>query len=74
MNPWRPGSASRAGQDRQQAGAGYVASLIDLGGPPISSLAEPARELAIVRAELSALRGQPAWTASATGARHAPEG
>jgi DNA-binding SARP family transcriptional activator len=62
------------GPDRQQAGAGYVASLIDLGRPPISSLAEPARELAIVRAELSALRDQPARAATATGARHAPGG
>jgi len=62
------------GPDRQQAGAGYVASLIDLGRPPISSLAEPARELAIVRAELSAVRDQPARTATATGARHTPEG
>jgi DNA-binding SARP family transcriptional activator/tetratricopeptide (TPR) repeat protein len=60
--------------DRQQAGAGYVASLIDLGRPPISSLAEPARELAIVQADLSALRGRAARTATATGAPHAPEG
>jgi DNA-binding SARP family transcriptional activator len=42
--------------DGRQTGAGYVASLIDLGRPPVSSLVEPARELAIVTAELSALR------------------
>ena len=38
-----------------QTGAGYVAALIDLGRPPVSSLVEPARELAIASAELSAL-------------------
>jgi DNA-binding SARP family transcriptional activator/tetratricopeptide (TPR) repeat protein len=42
--------------DTRPTGAGFVASLIDLGRPPISSLIEPARELAIVAAELSALR------------------
>jgi ATP/maltotriose-dependent transcriptional regulator MalT len=44
-------------QDSQQTGAGYVASLIDLGRPPVCSLVEPARELATVEAQLSALRG-----------------
>ena len=44
------------GLDGQQAGAGYVASLIDLGQPPISSLVDPARELAIVSSELSRIR------------------
>jgi DNA-binding SARP family transcriptional activator/tetratricopeptide (TPR) repeat protein len=39
-----------------QSGAGYVAALIDLGRPPVSSLVEPARELAVASAELSALR------------------
>ena len=38
-----------------QTGAGYVAALIDLGRPPVSSLVEPVRELAIASAELSAL-------------------
>ena len=42
--------------DSRQAGAGYVAGLIDLGRPPVSSLVEPARELAAVGAELAALR------------------
>ena len=42
--------------DSRQAGAGYVASLIDLGRPPVSSLVEPARELAAVRRDLAALR------------------
>jgi len=60
--------------DSRQAGAGYVASLIDLGQPPISSLAEPVRELAIVRAELDALHGRPALAATATSAPPAPEG
>ena len=41
--------------DSAQTGAGYVAALIDLGRPPVSSLVEPARELAIASAELSAL-------------------
>jgi DNA-binding SARP family transcriptional activator/tetratricopeptide (TPR) repeat protein len=45
--------------DSRQTGAGYVASLIDLGRPPVSSLVEPARELAEVEAELSALRDHP---------------
>ncbi len=40
--------------DARQAGAGYVAALIDL-GRPASSPVEPARELAAVGAELSAL-------------------
>ncbi len=44
-------------QDSRQTGAGYVASLIDLGLPPVCSLVEPARELARVEAELSAVRG-----------------
>ena len=44
-------------QDNAHTGAGYVATLIDLGRPPVSSLVEPARELAIVSAELAALRG-----------------
>jgi len=48
--------------DSAQTGAGYVASLIDLGRPPVSSLVEPARELAIVSAELSALRDRQAGT------------
>ncbi len=43
-------------QDSAQTGADYVAALIDLGRPPVSSLVEPARELAIVTAELAALR------------------
>ena len=43
-------------QDSAQTGAGYVATLIDLGRPPVSSLVEPARELAIVSAELSVVR------------------
>jgi tetratricopeptide (TPR) repeat protein len=42
--------------DGQTAGAGYVAALIDLGRPPVSSLVEPARELAIVSDELSQIR------------------
>ena len=42
-------------QDSRQTAAGYVASLIDLGRPPVCSLVEPARELAAVEAELSAL-------------------
>ncbi len=45
--------------DARQTGAGYVASLIDLGRPPVSSLVEPARELATVGAELAALRDHP---------------
>jgi DNA-binding SARP family transcriptional activator/tetratricopeptide (TPR) repeat protein len=43
-------------QDSRQTGAGYAASLIDLGRPPVCSLVEPARELATVEGELSALR------------------
>jgi tetratricopeptide (TPR) repeat protein len=39
----------------EQAGAGYVAALIDLGRPPVSSMIEPTREAAIASAELSAL-------------------
>jgi tetratricopeptide (TPR) repeat protein len=42
-------------QDSRQTAAGYVASLIDLGRPPVCSLVEPARELATVEAELSTL-------------------
>ena len=49
-------------QDNAHTGAGYVATLIDLGRPPVSSLVEPARELAIVRAELSAVRDHQAGT------------
>ena len=45
--------------DGRQTGAGYVAALIDLGRPPVSSLVEPALELAAVSAELSALRDHP---------------
>jgi DNA-binding SARP family transcriptional activator/tetratricopeptide (TPR) repeat protein len=45
-------------QDSGQTGAGYVASLIDLGRPPVCSLVEPARELATVEAELSALASE----------------
>jgi hypothetical protein len=41
--------------DSRQAGAGYVAALIDLGRPPVSSLVEPERELAAVGTDLSAL-------------------
>jgi len=44
-------------QDSGQAGACYVAALIDLGRPPVSSLVEPAVELAIVRADLAAITG-----------------
>ncbi len=59
-----------------QTGAGYVAALIDLGRPPVSSLVEPARELAIVTAELAALRRHKAGTKDpgarpGTGARQA---
>jgi tetratricopeptide (TPR) repeat protein len=43
--------------DSGQAGAGYVAALIDLGRPPVSSLIEPAVELALVRADLAAITG-----------------
>ena len=42
--------------DKRQAGAGYVASLIDLGRPPLTSLVEPAAELATVHADLTAVR------------------
>ena len=52
--------------DSRQAGAGYVAGLIDLGRPPVSSLVEPARELAAVRRDLAALR-QGAATPAAGG-------
>ena len=45
-----------AGGDPRQAGARYVAALIDLGRPPVSSLVEPAREQARVRAALSQLQ------------------
>jgi hypothetical protein len=51
-------------QDSAHTGAGYVATLIDLGRPPVSSLVEPARELAMVRAELSAVRDHQAGTTS----------
>ncbi|HZR49889.1 MAG TPA: AAA family ATPase [Streptosporangiaceae bacterium] len=44
--------------DGRQAGADYVASLIDLGRPPVSALVEPAAELALVTAELATLRGR----------------
>jgi DNA-binding SARP family transcriptional activator/tetratricopeptide (TPR) repeat protein len=47
--------AARTGEGGE-AGAGYVATLIDLGRPPISSLVEPARELAAVSIELAAIR------------------
>ena len=57
--------------DSQQAGAGYVASLIDLGRPPISSLVEPAREMAAVRAELAALRDRVTAAAITGGAASA---
>ncbi len=50
----------------QQAGAGYVAALIDLGRPPVSSLVEPARELEVVTAELERLDQPPAPSAPAT--------
>jgi DNA-binding SARP family transcriptional activator/tetratricopeptide (TPR) repeat protein len=49
----------------QQAGAGYVAALIDLGRPPVSSLVEPARELDLVTAELERLDQPPAPAAPA---------
>jgi hypothetical protein len=49
-------------QDSAHTGAGYVATLIDLGRPPVSSLVEPAHELAIVSAELSAVRDHQAGT------------
>jgi DNA-binding SARP family transcriptional activator/tetratricopeptide (TPR) repeat protein len=63
-------------QDSAQTGADYVAALIDLGRPPVSSLVEPARELAIVTAELAALRDQQTGskdpgTGLGTGARQA---
>ena len=53
----------------QQAGAGYVAALIDLGRPPVSSLVEPGRELDAVTAELGRL-DQPAAPAPADTAGH----
>ena len=37
------------------AGEGYVAALIDLGRPPVAALVEPARELAVLRADLLAV-------------------
>ena len=49
---WRRMARAAGGE---QAGAGYVASLIDLGRPPVSSLIEPGREASIASAELSAL-------------------
>jgi hypothetical protein len=58
-------------QDSTPTGAGYVAALIDLGRPPVSSLVEPARELALVTAELSALRARKAGTKGPDGARQA---
>ena len=47
-----------ASLDGGQAGATYVASLIDLGRPPVSSLVEPAAELALVTGELATLCGR----------------
>ena len=58
--------------DSRQAGAGYVAGLIDLGRPPVSSLVEPARELAAVRRDLAALRQGAAMPAAGGGAAPAP--
>jgi len=37
------------------AGQGYVASLIDLGRPPVTALIEPAREVAALRADLATI-------------------
>jgi DNA-binding SARP family transcriptional activator/tetratricopeptide (TPR) repeat protein len=50
--------------DREQTGSGYVTALIDLGRPPVSTLVEPPRELAVVTAELARLCGTPATTGS----------
>jgi DNA-binding SARP family transcriptional activator/tetratricopeptide (TPR) repeat protein len=42
--------------DNRQAGDRYVAALIDLGRPPVSSLVEPEREVAVVRNALARIR------------------
>lgn len=49
MTAWQ----RRIGTD--EAGQRYSASIIDLGRPPLSSLAEPERELAAITADLAAL-------------------
>ena len=41
--------------DSRRAGAGYVASLIDLGRPPVSALVDPSAELSAVTADLAAI-------------------
>lgn len=46
---WRRRAAAK-----NDAGEGYVAALIDLGRPPISTLVEPERELAVIDADLAA--------------------
>jgi hypothetical protein len=53
---WRRVSA---GAD-EEAGDGYLASLVDLGRPPIIGLVEPARELARIAAYAAHLDPQPA--------------
>ncbi|MDN5859329.1 MAG: hypothetical protein L0H84_11975, partial [Pseudonocardia sp.] len=45
----------RGGATRRQVGEEYMASLVDLGRPPVVGLVEPERELARVRAELAEL-------------------
>jgi hypothetical protein len=44
--------------DSRQAGDRYVATLIDLGRPPVSSLVEPEREASVVRDALALVRGR----------------
>jgi tetratricopeptide (TPR) repeat protein len=48
----RRSQQGRADYD-SDAGQGYVASLIDLGRPPVTALIEPARELASLRADIA---------------------
>jgi DNA-binding SARP family transcriptional activator/tetratricopeptide (TPR) repeat protein len=47
---------ARADYD-SDTGQGYVASLIDLGRPPVTALIEPARELAALRADIATAGG-----------------
>jgi DNA-binding SARP family transcriptional activator len=61
VDGWRRIARAAGGE---QAGADYVAALIDLGRPPVSSLIEPGREADIASADLSALDREPAPAAA----------
>jgi hypothetical protein len=57
---WLRRSRREHAEHDSESGQTYVASLIDLGRPPVATLVQPARELAALRVDIATVGGRDA--------------